>query len=366
MNPRDNNQYKVVLCTTLSELEAFQVQWNTLASDLIHQSPIMCFEWMYTYFECHEEQVQSWSVFMAFSGGRLIGILPVISEQVKKFGVSYQALSLPYSSETMSVDILVEDESSNIITPLLIEAALNHYPRSQYLHFKRIDKRSKLFKNRRYLFSIEEFIEDGASLDNDINYTTRKSSLPKNFKSNLNKANNKAKKLGDVEFVYIDCELSVEDQLKLVIDVEHASWKGEQGTAIACSDKNVIFYTKLVQRLSERGWLAIHYLKVNNVVVAANLGIRFNSSLLLWKLGYRDEFKKLSPGGLLMEKLLQHIDQDKSLKRIDLMTNESWYNNWNMQWRPFYDLYVFKKSSKALYILTLQMMKITFKRILKG
>lgn len=365
MNPLDNNQYKVELCTTLSELEPFQSQWNTLASDTVHKSPIMSFEWMYTYFECREEQVLSWAVFMAFSDDRLVGVLPIISEKIKKLGISCQALSLPYSSETMSVDMLTEDEPSNIIISQLIQAALKHYPRSQYLHFKRVDKRSKLFENYKSLFSTEEFIENGASLDNDIDYTARRSSLPKNFKSNLNKANNKAKKLGEVEFVYADDELSVEEQLRLVIDVEHASWKGEKGSAIACSDQNIKFYENLVQRLNQMGWLAIHYLKVNNVVVAANLGIRFNSSLLLWKLGYRDEFKKLSPGGLLMEKLLQHIDQDKSLNRVDLMTNESWYNNWNMHWRPFYDVYIFKKSPLGIYLFILQKIKTIVKRVVK-
>ena len=159
-------------------------------------------------------------------------------------------------------------------------------------------------------------------------------------------------------------QLSVEDQLSLVIDVERDSWKGKEGSAIGCSVDNVAFYNSLAKRLHQNNSLAIHYLELNGEVVAANLGIHFGTSLLLWKLGYRDEFKKISPGGLLMQSLLQHIDENPRIKRIDLMTNESWYSNWNMQWRPFYDLYIYRLSIKSVYLFTMQTLKSKLKKYL--
>lgn len=353
------------ILTSFAELDAIATQWDTLSEQAVHKNPLMSYQWLRTYFELCTADFQDWAVGIVMQQDTLLAVLPVTLVQVKKYGLSCQALTLPYNSETMSVDMLVAEQATTDIYPQLVHALFRHFPRALYLHFHRIDGQSGTLHHLQGMHNVREFCENGASMDNNLDFISRRNNLPKNFKSNLNKAANKASRLGEIEFIYAPVNDTPQAQMDIVIEAEKNSWKGEAGTAIACSANNIRFYHALVKRLSDKGWLAIHYVKLNDDIIAANLGIMFGGSLLLWKLGYRDEFKQLSPGGLLMEKLLQHIDGNGQVKRIDLMTNESWYNNWNMQWRPFYDMYVYKKHPLAIYLGIMQRCKIFLKQRLK-
>lgn len=353
------------ILTTFAEIDAIAEQWDKLSEQAVHKNPLMSYQWLRTYFEFCAADFQRWAVGIVVEQGELLAVLPVTLVQVKKYGLSCQALILPYNSQTMSVDMLVAEHAAAEIYSPLINALFKYFPKALYLHFHRIDGQSETLHNLRGMHYVSEFCENGASMSNNLDFISRRNNLPKNFKSNLNKAQNKASRLGAIEFIYAPAHDTPAAQMDIVIEAEKNSWKGDAGTAIACSKNNIRFYHELVKRLNDKGWLAIHYLKLNDHIIAANLGIMFGGSLLLWKLGYRDDFKHLSPGGLLMEKLLQHTDSNEQIKRIDLMTNESWYNNWNMQWRPFYDLYVYKKHPLAIYLEIMQRGKILLKKMLK-
>lgn len=363
-NPNQINTHPLQILTTFAELDAIAEQWDNLSEQAVHKNPLMSYQWLRTYFEFCAADFRHWAVGIVMQQGELLAVLPVTLVQVKKYGLPCQALTLPYNSETMSVDMLVAEHAAADIYPQLVQALFRHFPKALYLHFHRIDGQSETRQNLTGVQIVCEFCENGASMDNNLDFISRRNNLPKNFKSNLNKALNKASRLGEMEFIYAATHNTPVAQMDIVIETEKNSWKGDAGTAIACSANNIRFYHALVKRLSDKGWLAIHYLKLNDDIIAANLGIMFGGSLLLWKLGYRDEFKHISPGGLLMEKLLQYT-AGKNIKRIDLMTNESWYNNWNMQWRPFYDVYVYKKHPLAVYLGIMQRCKIFLKKRLK-
>lgn len=353
------------ILTTFAEIDAIAEQWDNLSEQAVHKNPLMSYQWLRTYFEFCAADFQHWAVGIVMQQGELLAVLPVTLVQVKKYGLPCQVLTLPYNSQTMSVDMLVAEHTAEDIYPQLVQALFKHFPRALYLHFHRIDGQSGTLHNLMGIHTVSEFCENGASMDNNLDFLSRRNNLPKNFKSNLNKALNKASRLGEMEFIYAATHDTPVAQMDIVIETEKNSWKGGAGTAIACSENNIRFYHALVKRLNHKGWLAIHYLKLNDDIIAANLGIMFGGSLLLWKLGYRDDFKHLSPGGLLMEKLLQYTAGNEQIKRIDLMTNESWYNNWNMQWRPFYDLYVYKRHPLAIYLGIMQRCKIFLKKRLK-
>ena len=185
MKDIENDNVRITFITTLSDLKPYAEQWNQLATIAPNQSPLMSYEWLFTYFELCSE---SWAVCITCSGDELIGVLPLIKTDEKRFGLSYQAISLPFNSETMSVDMLIKRPFSNDIFSIMIKHAFGFFPEAQYLHFKRIDQASDTFSHNRQCLSVVEFIENGASMSNDIPYSERKRNLPKNFRSNLNKA----------------------------------------------------------------------------------------------------------------------------------------------------------------------------------
>lgn len=357
-------EYQIKVLQNLADIAPYAGRWNQLCASLPHQNPLMSHTWLSTYFEYCTDDFLHWSVICAFQANELVGILPVILINNRRYGLSFQEISLPFNSETMSVDMVIAPQHGQALYDVLYKAAFRQYPKARYLHLRRIDGLSASLQKKSEKLHVQEFIENGAGMANNSDFASRKAALPKNFKSNLNKARNKLEREGPCTFV-MDNTADPLQQMQIVIDTERLSWKGQAGSAIACSEKNVRFYHALAQRLAEQGWLRVHYLQVNHHIIAANMGILFAGNLLLWKLGYDEQHRKLSPGGILIEELLRNVDGDKNISRFDLMTNEDWYNNWNMQWRPFYDLYIYTWHPASLYLAAMQKLKIRIKKLLK-
>jgi len=350
----------------LAELREHARNWNELSQLLPHKNPLMSHAWLSIFFEECLNPEETWSVIFGFEGELLVGVLPLVVANRRKFGIKVQELSLPFDDQTMSVDMLIRPGYEKIVCASMLDTAFKEFPKAQCIVFRRIDTQSNTYQEIKDMSSsVEDFCENGASISNAKPFSEFRQSLGKNFKSNLNKANNKIKKAESSSFIVNDPDLTSNEQLDLVMEIEKSGWKGREGTAIACSENTTKFYRKLVESLHKEGWLYCHFLKVDGEVLAGNLGVLFANSLLLWKLGYSESHSKMSPGGILMERLLMSVDGNDSVSRIDLMTNEGWYNNWNMEWRPFFHVNVYRKSIVGSYLKAMNRLKKRVKKIVK-
>ncbi len=357
---------KFVRVNDLVELQNYAQAWNELSQLLPHKSPLMSHAWLSVFFEECLNPGEAWSVILGFEGELLVGVLPLVVAKKRKFGIKVQELSLPFDDQTMSVDMLIRPGYEKTACAAMLDSAFKEFPKAQCIVFRRIDTQSNTYQEIKDMpSSVEDFCENGASISNTKPFAEFRQGLGKNFKSNLNRANNKIKKAESSSFIVNDPDLTPSEQLDLVIEIEKSGWKGQEGTAIACSENTKRFYQKLVNNLHKEGWLYCHFLKVDGEVLAGNLGVLFANSLLLWKLGYSEAHSKISPGGILMERLLMSIDGNTSVTRIDLMTNEDWYNNWNMEWRPFFHVNVYRKSIIGSYLKAMNLLKKIVKKIVK-
>lgn len=112
--------------------------------------------------------------------------------------------------------------------------------------------------------------------------------------------------------------------------------EGEAGSAIASSPRLTAFYSSLVRRLRGCQWLEWQFMHGDGRVLAGNLAIRMPHSVILWKLGYNDDYSRCAPGNMLMEQVLKRAAEQGSPAIIDLTTDQPWYDNWGMERRPFY------------------------------
>jgi hypothetical protein len=87
-------------------------------------------------------------------------------------------------------------------------------------------------------------------------------------------------------------------------------------------------------------------------------------SVILWKLGYSEQYSRLSPGSLLLESLARELCYSKTVKEINLTTDQAWYDNWEMLRRKYYDsLIVFKRPSAVVLLYFPEKMKSLIKKI---
>ncbi|MEH6465967.1 MAG: GNAT family N-acetyltransferase [Shewanella psychromarinicola] len=366
-----SDKIEIRIYRNLQELSDIGPAWDLLAQTMPHKSPLMTYSWLSAFFECCITEKQSWFVIASFRAGQLIAVLPTVVIPYRFLGLHRDYLTTPNDDQTLSIDMVMD--STNIhaqeqlgLAEVMIKKAFEITPRADFFEFYRIDGISTAFKQlhqNKTLSCMQEYCEGGASLDVPADYQHYRSSLKKNFKANLNKAKNKISRHSDVKYL-IDNSSSIDiSNLDVFADVEHACWKGTEGTSIKSNVKTMEFYRKLSAKLANKGWLRFHLLELEGKAIAANLAIDFMGSTLLWKLGYDEAHRRYSPGGMLMENLIESASNNNNITQIDLMTSQDWYDNWGMQRRPFYNYWLFKPTLIGTSLRLVKALKIRLKEI---
>ena len=340
---------------SIQELEKYAEQWNLLALNSAQQLPMLSHAWVSSYIEYCLGDDNPWLCLLALDHSKLVGVLPLIVRNEKVFGINLQVLETPYDAHTNTGDILVVDDYCNVVLPAFINQIKNSYPNCVAIRFQRSVATSPVLKTPNHLpadvLITSKLNSYGAYLNIDSDFDTFRRGLSKNFRSNLNKAKNKLNKLPEVKFSLLRGEDAHPGYLINMVEVEAASWKGREGSAIQNSVNLIKFYSVLVDRLYKAGILEWHFLSTENNDIAANLAIKMKDSVILWKLGYNEQYSRLSPGSLLLEYLAKDLCSSKAVKEINLTTDQPWYNNWEMLRREYFDsLIIFKRLPPMLLL----------------
>lgn len=336
----------IVIARTTRELADHETAWNQLVAASSQNLPMLTYAWISAYLDHRLRPDERWMVTLAYCGDRLVGVLPQLISPRALWRIPYVVSRMPRDEHTGALSPLVADDcAAYALHALLREAAKNH-GRHVHIELERVpeyapmltflDRRSLAFPHLRQVRGV------GAYLPVPHDFVAYRRGLSRNFRNNLNKARNKFNAMSDTRVHFLVGADAGPSSLRRFMDVEGSGWKGQRGTAIAENPDLVAFYTTLVQRLGRAGWLEWHFLEAEGKTLAANLGVRVGHRLLLWKLGYQHEFRRCSPGSLLMEELvLRASQQGEGITEIDLMTDWEWYDRWQMRRRQYHDVFVY-------------------------
>lgn len=333
----DNNMLQIVLVNDLITLESHKSAWNNLAINTPPYLPTCAHAWLASYFEHFVGKNEKWVCFFAYKNSILVGVLPLIVKNNGKFITNYQTLHIPNNSETLGVSPLLTNDNETDVFRALMDSAWSNFPKAIYIEIHDLPIEPP-FLHQESLCHIRRPNRIGRYLPVTGNQDNYQASLSKNFRNNQKKSSNKLEKLSDVRFEFLVGENTDPAYLTEYCDVEMASWKGREGTAIKCSEKMTAFYTSLTKRLSDAGWLEWHILRAEGHAIAINLAIKFHNGIILWKLGYDDAYAKCSPGSMLFQKLLDRVFTIDDIKEINLLTDANWYDNWNMENREYQEI----------------------------
>ncbi|NLX18337.1 MAG: GNAT family N-acetyltransferase [Desulfobulbus sp.] len=136
-------------------------------------------------------------------------------------------------------------------------------------------------------------------------YTTRV--LSRNLRKNLKNAANRLNREKNVRYFFLEDE-EVIDFWPKFLELEASGWKGEAGTAIACTEPAMQeYYLDLLHLMSHTDQVYLYGLEVDGVLVAAEFGYTDKDVFHHAKVAYNEQFAYLSPSHLLMLYLLEDL-----------------------------------------------------------
>jgi CelD/BcsL family acetyltransferase involved in cellulose biosynthesis len=126
-----------------------------------------------------------------------------------------------------------------------------------------------------------------------------------------------------------------------LLSVEQRSWKQEHGTAITAVSRQTAFYRRLCSLMSQKKWLRLEFLYLNDQPVAYNLGLVVKGTYFYLKTSYDLSERPLSPATFLRAKLIEQLIRQET-RCFDFPGDPyEWESQWtdDVRWHHSFTLY---------------------------
>ncbi|GAB1715081.1 MAG: hypothetical protein NTAFB05_01230 [Nitrobacter sp.] len=123
--------------------------------------------------------------------------------------------------------------------------------------------------------------------------------------------------VGIVEIVNERTPDSTQAAFETFLELEAASWKGEEGTALLCDAGDAAFARRLIENLAAFGLASVALLCVDGEAIAAQVLFYSGQRAYTWKTAFNASFARFSPGVLLADKAIRNLVESGQIATID-------------------------------------------------
>ena len=125
--------------------------------------------------------------------------------------------------------------------------------------------------------------------------------------------------------------------------LESTGWKAKEGTAIHPDNAQGRYYRELLEQASQRGEAVVYQYQFGDQVVAMNLCLLHQGTLVVLKTTYDETIKSFSPAFLLREEELQSIYKEGDIKRMEYFGRlMDWHTKLTDKKRTIYHLTLYR------------------------
>src|SRR4028119_1157822 len=324
-------------------------EWTELCEEGACNEPFFRPEWFVAFVENFEKEILLLTVR---SGGKLRAVLPLVKRKGNLHGVPVRSLEAVYNLNTQRFDLIHgadESERKEIIEAVWKE--IKRQSKWQILEMRLVKNDSwlndllALAESQNYRTGIWQMdsapfvvLPQGEDKEKLINEYF--SGLKKHFRQDLKRRLNRLKEQGAVEFVVTRGYQS--ELMQKYFELEARSWKGRGGTAVACDPRVVKLHDDFARAVGAQNALSIYELKLDGKTIAMSVNILFNRKTIFWKTSFDEEYKRFSPGHLLIKEFLADAIRNDS-SELDMLSPATDYKKvWASGEHEHAALYVFK------------------------
>jgi CelD/BcsL family acetyltransferase involved in cellulose biosynthesis len=198
----------------------------------------------------------------------------------------------------------------------------------------------------------------------DADWTEPEQQFNAGRRSDFRRAARTANKMGTVHYeIRSPAPAELEPLLEDAFNVEAASWKGDQGSAVACDRLRAPFYKRYAAYACDRGILRLCLLRIGGQAAAMQLAVETGGRFWLLKIGYNQKFARCSPGMLLMLHTVRHAAM-RGLRSYEFLgALEPWTKMWSQEVRPAISLRAYPLSPPGMATLAADAAKVVWRRL---
>jgi hypothetical protein len=146
-----------------------------------------------------------------------------------------------------------------------------------------------------------------------------------------------------LDFVTIRESSNVADAIREYGLLESKGWKAREGTAVTAENVQGRFYRDLLERFCAQGDGAIYQLRIDGRVVASDICLTRNGTMVLLKTAYDEEWSVYSPAFLMREDVMRQLYAERRINTYEFYGPLMDYQlRWTDQVRTLYHLTCFR------------------------
>jgi hypothetical protein len=352
--PKDCALQTEILTGRIEAIGEIYDEWTVLCEEGACNNPFLRPEWFTAFVKNFGHEILLVTIRRA-GDGKLRAVLPLMRKIELLHGIPVRKLQAVFNLNTQRFDLIhgsEESEREEIVRALWNE--IKRLPGWDVLEMRLVRKGSWLSR----LLELAEsencrtgvWPMDGAPFaalpqgaDKEKLIEEFFNGLKRSFRQDLKRRLVRLKEQGAVEFV-VTRGYSPE-LLQKYFELEARSWKGRGGTAVTCDPKVAGLHDDFARAAAAetRNALFIYELKLDGKTIAMSLNIMYGRQTVFWKTSYDEDYKRFSPGNLLIREFLADAIRNDSVE-LDMLSPATGYKRvWASGEREHAALYVFRR-----------------------
>ncbi len=263
---------------------------------------------------------------LAYKADRLVSALPLVIKSTKCNGFSFRYLQVATHDH---LDYFVAAGQSELSETQLIESLIEAC-RKQLTGWHLFFSRRWFFEskiNRSYIS--QSYTRQAAYFDLREKQSIAEV-ISKKLLKNLNRFEKKLLVSNEqLKLVQMTGKSSVQDSLQVFYGIEKAGWKGKAGSAISQTNSLSTFYNQCWQEFAENKNAKLFELKQEDRTIAACIAFQHTDNLFLHKITYDEALSKMSPGSILVKKIIESCIEQGNVSKLCFNTNPPWVRRWH-------------------------------------
>ncbi len=332
----------VTLASSFEELDLDAAGWNALLARNDTDSVFQTYEWLSTWCDVYREAFEPILVTVR-SGGRVVGVLPLMRER----SAANTSRSIRFLSDTRAdyCDVIVPDRKDEVMAAAL-EVLLGG-GECDVLELRGIPENSQTTRVlSEACADVGAFVlvRDQAPCPTLLVQGHLDSATAILHKQSLRRRVNYFKRTG--RLVYRDLSLASDiDPYLDVFFAQHISRRAQTDSpSLFLDPSNVLFYRRLVQRLSDTGWNLFTVVEHDDQPIAFHYGFDYHDSLVWYKPAFDVHRAKHSPGLVLVSHLIEYAIQHNRRELDFTVGNETFKHRLTNYNRTIRTVNVYRKS----------------------
>lgn len=326
--------------------------WDRLAWDAPQQIPTLLPAWADANFRHGLNPNERWMCSFAYAGQRLVGVLPVIVSSHSILGVRRPLLRTSTRHSPSGDILLAADHAAEALRALLAEVA-RHVPDHVGLEAKAVRRNSPVWAALKGGMDGYVVHKDAPARLSFLDVTGGFDAYMKNLGKMRRNLRIGRKRLGSRGTITVELRKGPDagaDFMPDFLALEASGWKGRNGTAMLNDPASARFNTALVENFAAKRRLEWHLIRVDGRLVAAGIGLRCGSSLMLPKYAFDEDFAECMPGSLLTEEILREAFSRPEIREINHMSYSDSDRLWHMPQDEYVTLHLVRRSALAMLV----------------